>query len=149
MPSATPEERRRKLKEKQARLNAELQRLDARARQAARKRDTRRKFLAGALVLEMIARGELAEAEVMAALDRFLKLPRDRALFDLLPHPFQRLRALRAAGNSQRAIAKILAAEGVHPGRRKKWNRATVRRILAAADAASAATEEVRHGSAE
>ena len=145
MPTATPEERRRKLKEQQARLNAELQRLDARARQADRKRDTRRKFLAGALVLEMIARGELSEAEVMAALDRFLKQPRDRALFDLLPDPFQRLRALRAAGNSQRAMAQILAAEGVHPGRYKKWNRETVRRILALADAA-AATEEGQDG---
>ena len=145
MPSATPEERRRKIKEKQARLNAELQRMDTRARQADRKRDTRRKFLAGALVLEMIARGELAEAEVMAALDRFLKLPCDRAMFDLLPDPCQRLRALRAAGHSQRAIAQILEAEGVHPGRYKKWNRETVRRILARADAA-AATEEVQDG---
>ena len=145
MPSATPEERRRKLKEQQARLNAELQRLDARERQAERKRDPRRKFLAGALVLEMIARGELSEAAVMADLDRFLKLPRPRALFVLLPDPFQRLRDLRPAGHSQRAIAQILEAEGVHPGRYKKWNREAVRRILALADAA-AATEEGQDG---
>ena len=140
----TPESLR-KLKEKQARVNAQLQRAKARQREADRKLLLKRKILAGEMVLEMIARGELSEAEVMADMDRFLKQPPDRALFDLLPAPFQRLRELRAAGHSQRAIARILAAEGVHPGRYKKWNRETVRRIFALADAAPA-TEEVRHG---
>ena len=145
MPSPKPEERVKKLEEKRARLTAHLQRVEARARIAARKRETRRQFLVGSMVMDKLAGGEWELAEVMAHLDRFLKAPRDRALFDLLPAPFQRLRELRAAGHSQRAIAQILAAEGVHPGRYKNWNRETVRRILALADAA-AATEEGQDG---
>ena len=51
----------RKLEEKRARINAEIQRVKARERQAVQKRDTRRKILAGAMVLDRVARGELAE----------------------------------------------------------------------------------------
>ena len=87
MPRANPQERRRKLEEKQARIKAELQRLDARERQAERKRDTRRKILLGAWVLDRIARGGLSEAEVQADMDRFLERDRDRAAFDLPPRP--------------------------------------------------------------
>ena len=145
MPSPKPEERVKKLEEKRARLTAHLQRVEARARIAARKRETRRQFLTGRMVLDQVERGELAEQEFKAQMDRYLKHPRDRAVFNLLPAPFQHLRKLRAAGHSERAIAQILEAEGVHPGRYKKWNRETVRRILALADAA-AATEEVQDG---
>ncbi len=140
----TPESLR-KLEEKQARVTAQLHRAQARQREADRKRETRRQFLVGSMVMDKLARGEWELAEVMAHLDRFLKAPRDRALFDLLPDPFQRLRELRAGGHSERKIAQILAAEGVHPGRYKNWNRETVRRILALADAA-AATEEGQDG---
>ena len=89
MPRANPQERRRKLEEKQARIKAELQRLNAREQQAERKRDTRRKILLGARVLDRIARGELAEAEVKADMERFLERDRDRALFDLPPRAAQ------------------------------------------------------------
>ena len=87
MPRANPQERRRKLEEKQARIKAELQRLDARERQAERKLDTRRKILLGALLQDLMDRGEVVttEAEVMAHLERFLERDRDRALFDLPP----------------------------------------------------------------
>ena len=85
MPRANPQERRRKLEEKQARIKAELQRLDARERQVERKRETRRKILAGAMVLDRLARGELAEKLFKADMDRFLERDQDRALFDLPP----------------------------------------------------------------
>ena len=85
MPRAKPEERKRKLKEKQARIKAELQRLEARERETERKRDTRRKILLGAMVLDRIARGEVPETVVKADMDRFLERPQERALFDLPP----------------------------------------------------------------
>ena len=85
MPRANPQERRRKLEEKQARIKAELQRLDARERETKRKRETRRKILLGAMVLDRIARGEVSETVVKADMDRFLDRPQERALFDLPP----------------------------------------------------------------
>lgn len=110
------------------------------ARQLRLARSTRReevrKIILGTLVLEMLARGEWAEEEVMDDLDRFLLNPRQRVLFNFLPRPFQRVRSLRAAGHSQRAIAQILEAEGVHPGRYRRWDREAVRQILGRAAAA-------------
>ena len=85
MPRAKPEERRRKLQEKQARIKAELQRLDAREHQAERKRETRRKILAGAMVLDRVARGELTEKLFLDDMDRFLERDQERALFGLPP----------------------------------------------------------------
>ena len=51
----------------------------------ARKRDTRRKILLGAMVLDRVARGEMAETVVKADMDRFLERDQERALFDLPP----------------------------------------------------------------
>jgi len=87
MPRANPEERLPKLKEKQARINAEIQRAEARKREAERKRATRRKILAGSMVLDQVARGAVSETVFKADMDRFLKRPHARALFDL-PPPF-------------------------------------------------------------
>ena len=61
MPRAEPEARVKKLEEAQARLNAELQRARGRLAQEKRKRDTRRKILAGAMALDRVARGEVSE----------------------------------------------------------------------------------------
>lgn len=83
MPSEEYEARRRKIKERVARATAELQRLEARERQAARKLDTRRKLLAGAMVLDRVARGVLTEQLFLRDMDEFLKRDRDRALFGL------------------------------------------------------------------
>ena len=85
MPRANPEERKRKLKEKQARIKAELQRLEARERETERKRETRRKILAGAMVLDRVARGVLPEKLFLRDMDDFLERPQERALFDLPP----------------------------------------------------------------
>jgi len=87
MPRANPEERLRKIEEKQARLKAEAQRLKARTRQNRRKRETRRKILAGAMVLDWVERGELAEQLFLSGIDQFLTRDHERALFDLPPRP--------------------------------------------------------------
>ena len=47
MPRAKPEDRIRQLEEQRARINAEIQRVRSRESQEERKRETRRKILAG------------------------------------------------------------------------------------------------------
>jgi hypothetical protein len=49
----------------------------------ARKQDTRRKVLAGALLLELMERSPEMKQEMMGRLSKFLTRPEDRALFDL------------------------------------------------------------------
>ena len=68
------------LKTRQARLEARKKSLASRR---ARKDDTRRKILLGAVVLARIDRGELELATVRTWLDAALTRPDDRALFDL------------------------------------------------------------------
>lgn len=48
--------------------------------------DTRRKILAGALVLDMMERDEQTKAKFIERLDKFLTRPDDRALFSLPVH---------------------------------------------------------------
>jgi len=72
-----------------ARLRAERSRLLARASQAERKRDTRRKILIGGAVLAAIAHEGVpairTSQELLAWLDPRLTRPHDRAVFDLKP----------------------------------------------------------------
>ena len=75
---ATLEERRRK-------LDAQLARLHAAGRAEARKRDTRRKILAGAAVLNQAEENETAKTRLWKLLDQVLVKDRDRELFDLSP----------------------------------------------------------------
>ena len=74
-----------KVKEQQANLAAKMQRLKARKSQEARKRDTRRKILMGAMLEDRLERGELPEQVFKADMDRFLVRARDRELFGLPP----------------------------------------------------------------
>ena len=83
MPRAKPADRLRKLEEQRARINAEIQRVRSRESQEERKRETRRKILAGAMVLDRVARKELSEKLFKADMDRFLERDQDRILFDL------------------------------------------------------------------
>ncbi len=66
---------------------ARKQRLEAQKRAAESKRqrtdDTRRKILAGSLVLDMMAKDEQARARFTARLDAYLARAADRALFGL------------------------------------------------------------------
>lgn len=74
--------RLQQLKNRQAAAEAKELR---RAMAGERAEDTRRKILMGALVLEMIERGEMTQADLTARLDAFLVRDGDRALFDLPP----------------------------------------------------------------
>ena len=87
IPRAKPADRIRKLEEQRARINAEIQRVRSRENQAERKRDTRRKILVGAMVLDQVERGEGSEERLKAVMDRFLEREQDRALFELPPRP--------------------------------------------------------------
>ena len=70
-------------------LRAQRQKLHAleraRLNGMERKKDTRRKVLAGAMTLEMMAESEDARKRILARLDQFLSRDDDRALFDLPP----------------------------------------------------------------
>jgi large subunit ribosomal protein L7/L12 len=76
-------------KEKIDQLKAKNEQLEARKLTALlkgeRSRDTRRKILAGALILEIINKDEAAKNKFMPQLDKYLKRDDDRALFDLKP----------------------------------------------------------------
>ena len=87
MPRAKPEDRIRQLEKQRARINAEIQRVRSRESQEERKRDTRRKILAGAMVLDRVARKDLSEKLFKADMDSFLERDQDRALFGLPPRP--------------------------------------------------------------
>lgn len=84
---ASIEAQRKKL----AQLTARKQRIEAQQRAKLqgeeRKKDTRRKILAGAMVLELMAQNDEAGRKVLARLDGFLKRADDRALFGLAPLP--------------------------------------------------------------
>lgn len=74
------EERVRQLKARQQRLDARKRSLESRR---ARRDDTRRKILVGAIVLAKVEQGVLAESVLNAWLDGALERADDRALFDL------------------------------------------------------------------
>ena len=76
------EERLKQLKAKQQKIDARKRALETRQ---ARQADTRRKFLAGAIVLTKVERGELRDAQFREWLDEALTRPEDRALFGLSP----------------------------------------------------------------
>lgn len=81
------DERISALEDKLKQLKARQQRIDNRRRafesRKARKADTRRKILLGAIVLARIEQGRLQKADVNAWLDEALTRADDRALFDL------------------------------------------------------------------
>jgi chromosome segregation ATPase len=74
------ETRLKQLKTRQARLDARKRALASRR---ARKDDTRRKILAGAVVLARVEQGKIPEHEFRTWLDAALTRADDRVLFDL------------------------------------------------------------------
>jgi hypothetical protein len=77
---AALEERLKQLKSKQQQVDARKRAFESRQ---ARKNDTRRKVLAGAIVLAKVEQGALAAAQFRKWLDEALTRADDRALFDL------------------------------------------------------------------
>lgn len=71
-----------KLLQKREQLNAEIQKARARETAQKRKEDTRRKILLGALVIEMMDKGELDDGVIMKRLEGFLTRDIDRKLFN-------------------------------------------------------------------
>ena len=69
---------------KKEELNAQIQKIRAAEANEKRKEDTRRKILLGALMMEMMERGELDRDVVMKRLDGFLVRSGDRRLFGLV-----------------------------------------------------------------
>jgi hypothetical protein len=81
----TLDDRLKRLEVQRVKITAEIGRLKSRHAQEERKRDTRRKLLVGALVLELVERGEWPRERLMEVLDRQLTRDIDRALFGLPP----------------------------------------------------------------
>ena len=81
------EERIETLQEKLKQLKVRQSRIDARKRARenaqARKDDTRRKILVGALILARVEQGRFSRADLQEWLDAALTRPDDRALFSL------------------------------------------------------------------
>jgi large subunit ribosomal protein L7/L12 len=76
-------------KKKINQLKAKNELLEARKLTALLKgnksRDTRRKILAGALILDIISKDEAAKNKFMPQLDKYLTREDDRSLFNLTP----------------------------------------------------------------
>ncbi|GFE72117.1 hypothetical protein [Chroococcus sp. FPU101] len=73
------------LLKKKEELNAQIQQLKAQQASSERKKDTRRKVLLGALVMQAMKSDETYKKSVMKQLDEFLTREGDRLLFDLPP----------------------------------------------------------------
>ncbi len=71
------------LLKKREQLNAQIQKERNKLSSQQRKEDTRRKILLGALMIEMMKKGELDEKKIMKKLSGFLTSDIDRKLFDL------------------------------------------------------------------
>ena len=71
------------LLKKQEELKAQIRKEKNKLSQAERKLDTRRKILLGALMMDMMNKGELDEKNILKRLDGFLSRNTDRQLFDL------------------------------------------------------------------
>ena len=70
------------LLKKQEELKAQIRKEKNKLSQGERKKDTRRKILLGALMMEMMKKRELDEKKIMKKLDSFLTRDTDRKLFD-------------------------------------------------------------------
>lgn len=79
-------DRRAKLLQQKAQLDARLKSLDARDRRQARKDDTRRKVIAGGLTLKHAEFDQDFRAALVTLLNRYVDRQADRALFmELFP----------------------------------------------------------------
>lgn len=83
----TAEEQLAELRQKESQIRAQIQMIEARAKEADRKKDARRKILIGGAILAKVKRGDWSQKQLIDLLHFELKLDRDRALFDLKPLP--------------------------------------------------------------
>ena len=71
------------LLKKREQLNTQIQKIKSKEAVQKRKEDTRRKILLGALLMEMMEKGELDKTKIRNRLQSFLTRDIDRKLFDL------------------------------------------------------------------
>lgn len=85
MARRTEEEKLAALSAKRKAIEAQIQAVTARQKERVRKDDTRRKILAGAVILAEAEKTPAAKQRFMALLDQHLVRDIDRAVFDLPP----------------------------------------------------------------
>lgn len=103
---ATNEERIEALKTKQKKIAAQMANLRAKQRTDERKRDTRRKILVGAVVLNQAETNDSARTKLWKLLDKALEKDRDRELFGLQPQEEGRTETSRPAETSTATAAE-------------------------------------------
>lgn len=76
-----------KLREKQKKIAAQIRDAQARENKLERKRDTRRKIIAGALALQHMEKNQSSDwgRKMAALLNEYVTKPAERALFGLAP----------------------------------------------------------------
>lgn len=82
-PRKTIDQQLYELEQKRQQLDARIQKKRAIARKRERKRDTRRKIIAGALALEHMQHDEQFAATMETLLREKIPRPEDRELFDM------------------------------------------------------------------
>ena len=85
-PDLQPKTKLQRLEDRARKANEALQSHRAELAKIERKKDTRRKILAGSLLLTLVESGEWPRDRFQDRMDGFLKRNDDRALFDLPPH---------------------------------------------------------------
>lgn len=81
----TPEQRLAELEAQAAQIKARKQKLNAKIQGVERKKDTRRKIIAGALALEHGAKDPEFAKKLKALLDEYVTRNEERELFNLPP----------------------------------------------------------------
>ena len=79
----TPEQKLAELSEKKAQLEVRIKQESAKLKSAERKKDTRRKVIAGALALEHAQRDPSFKATLQKLIGENVSRQEDRALFDM------------------------------------------------------------------
>jgi hypothetical protein len=97
--SSKAAERIRSLQEKAQRAQSQIRQIEEAERKREQENQRRREVLVGAVVLELVERGEWPRERLREALDKKLSRPRDRQLFELPVDP-----ALAVSAKSDDAV---------------------------------------------
>jgi hypothetical protein len=87
MPSTTKEQKILRLQKQRDQIQARIDKEKALLKSLERKKDTRRKIIAGALALEHADKNEGWGKTLRRLLDEYVTRPDDRELFNLAPVP--------------------------------------------------------------
>ena len=113
-------ERAEALRKRKAEIEARLSDLEQREKTAERKRDTRRKVIAGAYALEHCDFDPAFKATLKGLLNSYLEKPGDRELFDLAPLSAEELPKVQARNRERRERMK--PASSSSPSKTAKAN---------------------------